>query len=84
VTVTLTAKDTASTAPINGATTTTSIFGPNGKSIFSTTGSTDQNGISTFTYKLSTAAQKGTYTIKTTITAPGYLASSAQTIFNVK
>jgi hypothetical protein len=84
VTITVTSKDTASTLPINGAATTTSIYGPNGRSVFSSTSNTDANGVSTFIYKVPLSAQRGTYTIKTTATAQGYLSASAQATFNVK
>jgi hypothetical protein len=84
VAITVTVKDTASTLPINGAAATTTVYEPNGKSVFSTTSNTNANGISSFTYKISSSGQRGTYTIKTAITAQGYVSASTQALINVR
>ncbi len=83
VKMTLTAKDTTTEAPMNGATATVTVYAPNGKATWTGTGTIDSNGITTFDYKLPMNAQKGTYTIKATVSSTGYETATAQITFKV-
>jgi hypothetical protein len=84
VTIAVNVKDAQTGTAINGATVETTIYSPNGKSIWKGTSTTNSNGIATFTYKLSINAQRGTYKVEATTTKSGYETATAQTTFNIK
>jgi hypothetical protein len=83
VLMTVTAKDSSSTASLNGATATVTLLSPYGSTLWTGKATTNTNGIATLSYKLSNSAQRGTYTVKATVTDPGYLAATAQTTFKI-
>jgi hypothetical protein len=83
VLMTITAKDSSSTTSLNGAMATVTILSPYGSTIWTGKATTNTNGIATLSYRLSNSVQRGTYTVKVTVTDPGYLAANAQTTFKI-
>ncbi len=83
VRMTVTAKDSSSTVPLNGATATVTILSQRGNTLWTGKALTNTDGIATLSYKLANNAQRGVYTVKTTVTDPGYLAATAQTTFKI-
>jgi hypothetical protein len=83
VLMTVTAKDSSSTASLNGATAAVTILSPYGSTLWTGKATTNTNGIATLSYRLSNGAQRGTYTVTATVTDPGYLAAKAQTTFKI-
>ena len=84
VTVTTKVTDSQSGSPIGGALVKVTINAPNLKVLWTGSGTTNSDGLSTLTYRLSNSALKGTYTVTATVTCTGYLAGSDQTTFTVK
>jgi hypothetical protein len=84
VTVTTKVTDSQSGSPIGGALVKVTITVPNLKVLWTGSGTTNSDGLSTLTYRLSNSALKGTYTVTATVTCTGYSAGSDQTTFAVK
>ena len=83
VTITTKVTDSQSGSPISSALVKITINAPNLKVLWTGSGATNSDGLSTLTYRLSNSALKGTYTVKATVTCTGYLAGSDQTTFKV-
>jgi hypothetical protein len=84
VTITTTATDSQSGSPILGASSRVTINTPGGKVLWTGSSSTNSNGIATLTYKLSSSAQIGTYSVTAAVTRTGYTTGSDQATFAVK
>jgi hypothetical protein len=84
VTITATVGDSGNGTPIKGASVKVTINDPNGRALWTGSSTTNSNGLSTLTYRLSNAAKKGTYSITAKVTYSGYSTGSDQTTFTVK
>ena len=84
VAVTTKATDEQSGSPIVVALVKVTINAPNRKVLWTGSGTTNSLGISTLSYRLSSSALRGTYTVTATVTCTGYSAGSDHTIFTVK
>jgi hypothetical protein len=84
VTMTTMVTDSQSGSPIGGALVKVTISAPNLKLLWTGSGTTNSDGLSTLTYRLSNSALKGTYSVTATVTYTGYSAGSDQTNFAVK
>ncbi len=67
---------------VGGASVTLTINAPNGKS-YTTTGTTDINGLAYFQYRLSAVAPKGVYTVSALASYPGFVSGAATGSFTV-
>ena len=84
VTITVSASDSESGAPTNGATVMVAVTDPNNRALWTGSSATNSNGLSTLTYRLSNSATKGTYSVTATVSFSGYSTSSDKTAFSVK
>ncbi len=77
------AQDASNLMPLSSASTDVSVFSPKGQLLNSLTGETNLDGISLLAYNLPRNAQKGTYTVKATVTYADYEISYADATFKV-
>ena len=71
-------------APIKGSTVKVAITDPNNRAVWSDSSTTNSDGLSSFSYRLSNSATRGTYSLTATVSFPGYSTSVDKTTFAVK
>ena len=84
ITITVPFSDSGSGAPIKGATVQILITDPNNRALWTSSSTSNSNGLSTFSYKLSNSATRGTYSVTATVSFVGYSTSVDKTTFVVK
>jgi uncharacterized protein YfaS (alpha-2-macroglobulin family) len=84
VTITVTAGDSGNGGALKGVTAKVTINDPNNRALWTGSSTTNSNGLSTLTYRLSNTATKGTYTTTATATYSGYSTGNDQTTFTIK
>jgi hypothetical protein len=84
VMITVPVSDSGSGAPIKGAAVQVVITDPNNRAVWTGSSTTNSNGLSTFSYRLSNSATRGTYGVTATVSYVGYSTSVDKTTFVVK